>query len=357
MKIKSYIKLSLCLGALLILINACTKEEDFGVGIKLDYKGTVKDKIDTDPQYSFFKQLYQYHDSLYQATKPAVITPTTRVPTMAGTLGSTFITAFIPTNDAFIANGITFIQKNGGLNIALNKFITFDNRTQPTFAALTKYIGNHVINRPLNGNADFESVTRFRTLGGAANDSLLLSKINTDYFLNSKAKVNLESVVKALNGNLYPINNLVSPSFNGQFIQASAADTTLSLFSQALVRANTPAEPLINGSANTTSIYATVLAPTNQAFRDAGFTSASINALPLATLRLLIQNHITRQRIFTPQFVSGSLNMINSRPVTVTVGTAVTFTSPLTPLPANIVQSDILCTRGVIHKIDKVLRP
>lgn len=357
MKIKSYIKLSLCLGALLILFNACTKEEDFGEGVKLDYKGTVKEKIDTDPKYSFFKQLYQYHDSLYQATKPAVITPTTRVPTMAGTLGSTFITAFIPTNDVFIANGITFIQINGGLNIALNKFITFDNRTQPTFGALTKFIGNHIINRPLDGTADFEAITRFRTLGGLPGDSLFFSKLNNDYILNSKAKVNVNEVVKAVNGNLYTINNLVSPVFNGQFIQAVAADTTLTLFSQALVRANTPAEPLINGSANTATIYATVLAPTNQAFRDAGFTTASINALPLAQLRLLIQNHITRQRIYTPQFVSGNLNMINSRPVTVTVGTGVTFTSPLTPLPANIVEADILCTRGVIHKINRVLRP
>lgn len=360
MKKKIFSNISIYLGVILLLTNACN--DDFGAGEPIDYKNTVKEKIDTDPTLSFYKELYQFHDSLLNSVRPDVIAPNTRIPTMGGTLGSSYITAFIPTNDVFIANGINSIKVNGTLNPGLFKFINLDNRAGFTFTTTTlaRFLGNFIVNRPVE-NADFSVLTRLRTLAGTPNDSLFISSVNSETILNFNGKVNISSRANYKNGSLYTVTNLFVPAFQGQFIQAIAVDTTLSLFSQALVRANPPSatEPLINGSANTPSIRASVFAPTNQAFRDAGITSASITAMPLATLRLLVQNHIIRQRIFSPQLVTGTLTMINSRPITLNVsGSSVTITSPgSVATPATIVSPDILVIRGVIHKVNKVLRP
>lgn len=351
-------EICICLGLILLLSNACNKE--FGKGDLLDNKNTIKEKIDTDPNLSFFKELYQYHDSILNANKPAVISVGTRIPTVGGTLASEGITAYIPNNAAFIANGVNFIKKDSLLNGELLKFISLTNNytdNKLPVDLLTQFLGNLITNLPVEP-ADFQLQARFKTLGGFPNDSLFVNFLNGEVIFNSKAKVNLASKTTVRNGNLYIIDNLVTPVFDGQFIQAIAVDTSLSLFRQALVRANTPADPLINGSANTGTIRATVFAPTNQAFRDAGITSASINTMPLATLRLLIQNHIIRQRIFSTQFVSGTLNMVNNRPITVNVGSTLTVTSPgSASTPATVVNADNLVVRGVIHKIDKVLKP
>lgn len=351
-------KISIYLGVILLLSSACNKE--FGEGEPLNNKNTIKEKIDTDPNFSFFKELYQFHDSVTNSTKPDVIAVGTRIPTVGGTLASEGITAYVPTNDVFIANGINRIKVGTGLNANLFKFFTISNNF-PTgtipLTALRSFLANLITNQPTEP-IDFETQSRFRTLGGAPIDSLFISNLNGEVILNFKAKVNLGSKATFKNGNLYTIDNLIIPVFNGQFIQAVATDTTLSLFSQALVRANTPADPLINASANSPTIRATVFAPTNQAFRDAGITSASINAMTLANLRLLIQNHIIRQRIFSPQLVTGTLTMVNNRTITLNVGSTVTITSPgSAATPATVLDSDFLVARGVIHKISKVLRP
>lgn len=324
----------------------------------IDYKNTVKERIDSDPNLSFYKELYQFHDSLLLALNKSN-SANVQIPTIGGTLGSSYITAFIPTNDVFIANGINSILINKDINPALFKFISIDNRVGVTYtnATLATFLGNFIHNRPLE-DLDFLTIPRFRSLGGSANDSLFVSNSNNVTTLSFKAKVNIASRSKFKNGSLYTIDNLITPVFRGQFIQAMAVDNDLSLFSQALVRANTPADALINPSANTATIRATVFAPTNQAFIDAGITSASITTMPIATLKLLVQNHIIRQRIFSPDFVSGPLTMINNRPITLTVGTTTTISSPgSVATPATIVSPDILVIRGVIHKINKVLRP
>lgn len=352
-------KLSIYLGAILLLSNACNKE--FGEGETLTNNGTIKEKIDSDPNFSFFKELYQFHDSLTNATKPNVISVNTRIPTIGGTLASSGITAYIPTNNVFIANGISKVRLGTALNPNLAKFISLENNFPPgeiPLDNLRQFLGNLITNRPAE-LADFEIQPRFKTLGGFANDSIFVSNINGEVLLNFKAKVNLPSKMSFRNGNLYTVDNFIPTVFNGQFLQAIAVDTSLSLFSQALTRANTPVDVLINGSANTATIRASVFAPTNQAFRDAGITSASINAMPIAALKLLMQNHIIRQRIFSPQLVTGTLTMVNNRPITLkVVGSTITITSPgSVATPATIVHPNILVVRGVIHKISKVLRP
>lgn len=350
-------KLSICVGLILLLTNACNK--DFGAGEPLNNKGTIKDKIDTDPNYSFFKELYQFHDSLTNTTRPAVIAVNTRVPNFGGTLASAGITAYIPTNDVFIANGINRVKVGTGLNADLLKFFTLSNNFPPgsiSIAVLRQFLGNLITNRTVE-SADFEIFPRFKTLAGNPNDSLFVSNLNGEVLLGFKAKVNVAGKITLRNGNLYPIDNFVSPVFTGQFLQAIATDTTLSLFNQALAR--TPVDALITNSANTPTIRNTIFAPTNQAFRDAGFTSATIATTPLAGLQLLLRNHIIRQRIFSPNFVNGDLIMLNNRPITLNVvGSTVTITSPgSVATPATIVSPNILVIRGVIHKIDKVLRP
>ena len=105
--IKKYSKIGLFLFIGLITFNACNK--DFGDGDLINYDNTVKSKIDSLPQFSLFKELYKYCDSLTTSTKADVVPVGTTYPSVGGTLGSNFITGFIPTNDAFKANGIETI--------------------------------------------------------------------------------------------------------------------------------------------------------------------------------------------------------------------------------------------------------
>ncbi len=351
--IKKYGKIGLCLLLGLSLFSACNK--DFGEGELITYDNTIKSKIDSLPQFSFFKELYKYCDSLTTSTKGEVVPVGTTYPSVGGALGSNFITGFIPTNDAFKANGIATVLVNGKLNPVFAKFLTRDTAAANLTSAgvIRNFLTYNLNNRVLDPSVFTDNIN-IKALTAAAVDTAYVRKVGSDYFVNGIAKIDVGSVLNGKNGRLYATNNLVTPVYNGQFLLLVKLDTSLSLFNLALTRAN---DATITATANTTTIFNTTFAPTNQAFIDAGLNTAAINAATPAALAAILKHHFVRQRLFTNDMVDGPLTMLSGTAVTITTGSTVTIKSANTTGVANIVGNNINYARGIMYKIDKVLRP
>ena len=352
---KKYLEGLPFIALLLLITTACNK--DFGPGDAVDYRNTVKSKVDELPQFSFYKQLYQFIDSSTDAAKPSAISPGTTFPLIGAALGSNFVTAFIPTNDVFINNGITSITVNGAINPALIPFVSRDSalaNSRVTLNSLRTFAA-YFISNSLVEQANFSDSFRVKAVTGVATDSLFIRKMGNDFLINANAKVDVGGGISMRNGSLYAINNLLTPTYAATFIALARADTSLTLFNQALTRANDAA---ITQTANNITIRSTIFAPTNQAFIQAGYTASVIATTPPATLGTLLKHHIIRQRLFTTDLTDGSsLLMLDGTAVTIAATPVPTIKSLNTPVPANLLSSNILVARGIVHKIDRVLRP
>lgn len=101
----------------------------------------------------------------------------------------------------------------------------------------------------------------------------------------------------------------------------------------------------------------TLFAPTDDAFRAAGFKDAKdIAAVPEAALRALLLYHVLGSEVKSgaiPQAANTEVNTVANKPVFVTrtAGNAVFVNG------VSVIQKDIDCTNGVIHAINRVLNP
>lgn len=350
-----YFKIGILLAILTTGLFACQKE--LGKGEVLDYTNTIKSEIDTVSQYSMYKELYKFADSLTLGPRRDSVNTANSYPLVGASLASSYITGFIPTNDAFISNGITYITDGGNLNPLFINFLSRDssraNLKVPNI--IRQFAANFMISK-LVEVGDFNDSLMSRTISGIGADTLYLKKSNTDFLIDANIKVDISRYKSFKNGNLYPINSLRVPVYAQTAIALVRVDTTMSLFNQALVRI--PTTDTISKVVNTAQLQNTFLIPTNDAFRAAGYTTASIAALPIATVTALIRHHIvTGQKIFTTNFQAGTLRMLDGTDITVGVSPAVTFKSANTSSPAAVTSANILVARGIVNKIDKVLIP
>jgi uncharacterized surface protein with fasciclin (FAS1) repeats len=104
----------------------------------------------------------------------------------------------------------------------------------------------------------------------------------------------------------------------------------------------------------------TIYAPTDAAFKEAGFpTVASIAALPQATLQAVLLNHAIGGGKFTSEQTALTATTAGGGTLTYSALNDGTFTikSNTNSKVANMVIPDIQCSNGVVHIIDKVLFP
>jgi uncharacterized surface protein with fasciclin (FAS1) repeats len=350
---KKYSKISILLVLMGFALNGC--KEELGPGETVDYTDTVKSKIDSDPRFSMFKELYTYVDALTNAGKTGNIAVGTTFPVFSGTLGTPNITAFIPTNDAFTSNGISSILVSGKLNPVFMSFLSRDTAASniQNLTIIRNFVSYYLHNRVVEQSSFADNFT-IKTLAGATVDSAYIRKKGSDYFANGYAKIDVSGGVSAKNGRLYAINNLLTPVYNGNLLQLVRIDTTLSLFNLALTRA---ADASIAAAANTVTSFTTTFAPTNQAFLEAGLNAAAINAATPAALAAIVRHHIVTRRLFTTDMTDGGLTMLSGTNVTVTTGAKTTIKAANTADAATVLGNNINCVRGVLYKIDKVLRP
>ncbi len=161
--------------------------------------------------------------------------------------------------------------------------------------------------------------------------------------------------VSADNGIIHRINGILLPAL-GNLSQLAARDSSYSLLAAAVARASTSNAAL--GTALTGTTPYTVFAPTNAAFRAAGFGSTSaIAGADSSTLASILGNHVLTGRVFASDLRTGAVPTVGGSSVTFAQsGTGYTIAgSGNGSQAAAIAPTNSVATNGVFYSIDRVL--
>jgi uncharacterized surface protein with fasciclin (FAS1) repeats len=247
-------------------------------------------------------------------------------------------TWFAPTNEAFIAAGVT--------QDSLNKM---------TPGQVNYLILYHMINADFTSRNMIAVNSAPRTTQLGTPNQVYYGNVNEDSYVNGIKITSKDNVIA--NGRVHVINSLlIPPPLRGTVASILASTGQHTLFIQALTRANLFTSTTL---ASTTAVF-TVFAPTDAAMTAAGYTSASIAAATPTSLAAVMRYHyISNTRLFT-----NDLNRTTTPPTAVGSAAFLTTSENGTKLkgknnstPVNITRSNILGTNGVVHVIDGVLRP
>jgi uncharacterized surface protein with fasciclin (FAS1) repeats len=245
-------------------------------------------------------------------------------------------TVFAPTDSAFNASGITSSVISSLSAGALDTILLYHTLAAKVLAA------------DVPAGPDAKVVT-------AGGDSIFVTNNSNGVFVNG-IKVT-QANIPASNGVIHTIGNVLIPSFGNNLVQVVEADTSLSFLVAAVVRAS-------SGSTNVAAVLSTggiftVFAPTNNAFRAAGFADTSaINAASAATLTSILTYHVIAGRVFSSDLTQGEQpTTVNGEKVTISLTSGATVQGTSNTSASNIIATNIMATNGVIHKIDQVLLP
>ncbi|MEP7232596.1 MAG: fasciclin domain-containing protein, partial [Ginsengibacter sp.] len=188
----------------------------------------------------------------------------------------------------------------------------------------------------------------------AGGDSIFLTSNANGVFVNG-IKVT-QADVAATNGVIHVIGSVLMPPA-GNIVEIAQADTTFSLLVAAVLRAS-------QGSTNVAQVLTgagpfTVFAPTNNAFRAAGFPdAASIQAAEPDVLTSILTYHVIGARVFSSDLSDGlQPTTVNGGKVTIGLTAGATVKGNANTTASNIIATNIVATNGVIHVIDQVLLP
>jgi uncharacterized surface protein with fasciclin (FAS1) repeats len=257
-------------------------------------------------------------------------------------------TVFAPDNDAFEAAGFT------------SEFISALPQNDE---GLKQLLLNHVISGAVQSTALVNN-TYVKTLGkGAASSTNTLSMhikvAGTTVTLNGGAQV-IDADIIAENGVIHIVDEVIAlPTI----VTHATANSNFTRLVGALTSAGQPNfVSILSG----TGPY-TVFAPTNGAFDSLDTELAAISFVPsTAQLTSVLQYHVVNGNVLAaaiPGIVSGPtagvVETLNTQDITfsVTGGAKITGTFSPTRPASNIVATDVQCSNGVIHVLDKVLLP
>lgn len=255
-------------------------------------------------------------------------------PTILTTLlNSTQKTLFAPTNDAFVAAGIT---------------------TLPNQATLDAVLTYHVISGAAVEAADIATGS---SSAATLNGNIYLSKGAAGVFINGSSKVTAADIAGS-NGVVHVIDRTLLPPAKtiAQIVTDYATASSGQQFTkllQALQRTSGQTTDLVAAASAAGNL--TVFAPTDAAFTALGVDLATVD---LAALTKILQHHIVGARVFSSDLSTGSVAAlyknvgINVTNLTVTGAKNGEAAANLQPTLLN-----IHATNGVVHVIDKVLLP
>ncbi len=253
---------------------------------------------------------------------------------LSSTLDSTAsFTVLAPTNEAFAASGIDAAAIGSLTRNQIRAIVLYH-------AINSKYMAADLPNGP---NA------KIITMSG---DSIFVTKNSSGVYFNG-IKVSTADIV-ASNGVLHLISGLLMPP-GGDIVESALADTTFTYLAAAVVRASqgaTNVAAVLSGS----GIY-TVFAPTNQAFRDAGFATVNdINAADPDVLAGILTYHVLAGRVFSSDLTEGAEPVtLDGAKLTISLMNGATVKGTGNATAANIIGTNIMASNGVIHVINKVL--
>jgi uncharacterized surface protein with fasciclin (FAS1) repeats len=316
---KNFLKPLLFSGIAVFSIYSCDDNDD----VMMDSEMTVYQRISSDTDLS----------NLKAAVDKAGLSSTLD---QSGTF-----TLFAPTNTAFA----TFLQANGYASL----------NDVPT-AALKTLLMNHVLGTEVKSSGISTGYVSTLAIGPASSTRPLSMFINT----SSGVRINGVSSVVATdidvnNGVIHKVNAVIGlPTI----VTHATANPQFSSLVSALTRSDMP--NFVGILSGTTNSPFTVFAPTNNAFSSllTELNLANLAAIPQATLENTLKYHVV-----TGANVA-STNLTNN--ITVTTFQGGTFKINTTGGAkitdnnnriSNIIATDVQCSNGIIHAIDKVLLP
>ncbi len=255
---------------------------------------------------------------------------------LATTLSGTGpFTVFAPSDTAFTGSGITSSVINSLTAGQLSTILLYHTIPAKILAA----------DVPAGPNA--KVVT-------ASGDSVFVTNKTSGVYVNGIPVT--QANIAASNGVIHAIARVLIPPV-GNLVQTAQADTSLTYLVAAVVRAS-------QGSTNVAAVLSsggifTLFAPTNNAFRAAGFaTTDAINAADPNTLTSILTYHVIAGRIFSSDLTEGAQPAtLNGGKVTISLTGGATVKGNSNATPSDIIVTNIVATNGVVHKIDQVLLP
>ena len=256
---------------------------------------------------------------------------------LASTLdGAGPYTVFAPTDDAFIASGITSSVIN---SLSADKLKSI---------LLYHVLASKILSTGVPAGPNAKVVT-------ASGDSFFVTNNLNGVFVNGLKVTTAD--LPASNGVIHTLGKVLMPPA-GNIVDVAAADTTFSFLVAAVLRAS-------KGSTNVAAVLSgntplTVFAPTNNAFRAAGFaTIDAINAVDPNTLTTILTYHVVAGRVFSSDLVNAAQpSTVNGGKVIVSLSSnSAAIKGNSNPSASNIAVTNIMASNGVIHVIDQVLLP
>ncbi|MEP6465605.1 MAG: fasciclin domain-containing protein [Parafilimonas sp.] len=311
--LKPAIFVTICLSGFL-LFSSCNKNDNNPAP---PASGTITDVVSADADLSLLKTGVVKADLATTLSGPGPFT------------------LFAPTDEAFAAAGIT--------SDVINSLPTDD---------LSNLLLYHVIDSKILA-ADVPAGPNAKVIT-ASGDSVFVTNNANGVFVNG-AQVT-QADIMATNGVVHKINAVLMPAV-GNLVVSAQADTSLTYLVAAVLRAST-------GSTDVASVLSgsnilTLFAPTNNAFRAAGFaTIDDINASDPDVLAGILTYHVVSGRIFSSDLTNGEqATTLNGGSITISTSASVTVKGNSNTSAANVVKANTVATNGVIHKIDQVLLP
>ena len=261
---------------------------------------------------------------------------------LASTLGASgSFTVFAPSNAAFSQ----FLTDNG-----------FSSLSDVPNAALKEILLNHVLSSKVMAAQVTTGYVSTLAKGGASSTRNLSMYINTD----SGVKINgISTVTKtdinATNGVIHKVDKVIGlPTV----VTHAIANPNFTSLVAALTRSDMPNfAGILSGTASSPF---TVFAPTNTAFTSllTELSLANLAAVPTATLENVLKYHVVAGANVASTDITNNMNVTTFQggafKITTTGGVKITDANNRV---SNVVATDVQCSNGIIHVIDKVLIP
>jgi len=297
-----------------LLLSGCQKDDDTVATPK-----TIADRILEDDQFRLLRVAANYAG-------------------FDGAFKSANMTLLAPNNDAFTAAGL---GSDGAI------------RALPQ-AQVRALLAHHILYAPLSVSAIPSGQTTVET---GDRGVVFLNKTSTTIYVNGAKLV--QSDLPTANGMIQVIDRLLNPS-QSSLLATIDANPDLTFLAAAVRRLAVANPTLLTALSSTASSnLVTLFAPTNDAFRTAGY--GSINAIESTssqTLSALLSYHAVQGSLLSYQLQTGMLTTLNGARLTVFTNTGVpTIKGNRNGSSANIRQSDLISNNGVMHIVDQVLLP
>jgi uncharacterized surface protein with fasciclin (FAS1) repeats len=243
-------------------------------------------------------------------------------------------TFFAPSNGAMLASGMTLEQIKSTPASQLRKMITY-----------------HLLPLRLFLN-DFKTNVYYNeiTIGG---DTAFVIKNDQGLFVNG-IKIEQTDLLQK-NGIIHSTSLLLKPA-NGDLMEVVSEDTSLSMFHAALLRTANGGTDLTN--ALVCGCKFTLFAPTNSAFKFAGYPDAiSIENADYKKIVALLSYHISKERVFASDWTNQmAIHMINGRNIQIIEnGNQMMIKGSANLSPIKVLKFNTMAHHGVIHTIERIL--